>query len=139
MFCCSLVLGTAFVPGNDEKHFCKPTSVAVASNGVIFVADGYGIANWDYLTDIAIIIRGITDIVTAEWQCSPLLANIYMIYRVTGAWSTVLCCMNLRYLIDHKITWVIMIADSLSTEINPINRGQIKHSLFGTSYEQFHI
>jgi len=37
----SLVLGTPFQPGNDEKHFCKPTSVAVASNGLIFVADGY--------------------------------------------------------------------------------------------------
>lgn len=37
----SLVLGTKFVPGNDASHFCKPTSVAVASNGVVFVADGY--------------------------------------------------------------------------------------------------
>jgi len=37
----SLVLGTKFVPGNDEKHFCKPTSVAVSSSGLIFVADGY--------------------------------------------------------------------------------------------------
>lgn len=37
----SLVLGEKFVPGNDAAHFCKPTSVAVASNGRIFVADGY--------------------------------------------------------------------------------------------------
>jgi len=37
----SLVLGEKFVPGNDDKHFCKPTSVAVASNGRVFVADGY--------------------------------------------------------------------------------------------------
>jgi peptidylamidoglycolate lyase len=29
------------VPGNDEKHFCKPTDVAVAKSGEIFVADGY--------------------------------------------------------------------------------------------------
>jgi len=36
----SLVLGTQFVPGNDATHFCKPTSVAVASTGLVFVADG---------------------------------------------------------------------------------------------------
>jgi len=37
----SLVLGEKFVPGNDAGHFCKPTSVAVASTGQIFIADGY--------------------------------------------------------------------------------------------------
>jgi len=37
----SLVLGEQFVPGNDAGHFCKPTAVAVASTGIIFVADGY--------------------------------------------------------------------------------------------------
>jgi len=37
----SLVLGEAFVPGNGDGHFCKPTDVAVASNGDFFVADGY--------------------------------------------------------------------------------------------------
>lgn len=36
-----LVLGEKFVPGNDAGHFCKPTKVAVASNGYFFVADGY--------------------------------------------------------------------------------------------------
>lgn len=36
-----LTLGTKFVPGNDLKHFCKPTSVAVMANGDFFVADGY--------------------------------------------------------------------------------------------------
>ncbi|CAD6184222.1 unnamed protein product [Caenorhabditis auriculariae] len=36
-----LSLGEKLVPGGDEKHFCKPTDVAVASNGVFFVADGY--------------------------------------------------------------------------------------------------
>ena len=35
------VLGERFVPGNDATHFCKPTSVAVASGGQVFVADGY--------------------------------------------------------------------------------------------------
>lgn len=35
-----LELGTAFVPGNDESHFCKPTSVADTGE-FIFVADGY--------------------------------------------------------------------------------------------------
>ena len=37
----SLVLGTKLVPGSDNNHFCKPTDVAVASNGDFFVADGY--------------------------------------------------------------------------------------------------
>lgn len=37
----SLTLGEAFVPGSDDAHFCKPTDVAVASNGDFFVADGY--------------------------------------------------------------------------------------------------
>jgi len=37
----SLTLGVAFEPGNDEKHFCKPTDVAVATNGDFFVSDGY--------------------------------------------------------------------------------------------------
>jgi len=36
-----LVLGEQFVPGKDAAHFCKPTSVAVSSTGVVFVADGY--------------------------------------------------------------------------------------------------
>ncbi|PAV80406.1 hypothetical protein WR25_23577 [Diploscapter pachys] len=34
-------LGEKLVPGADEKHFCKPTDVAVAKNGHFFVADGY--------------------------------------------------------------------------------------------------
>lgn len=33
-------LGKAFIPGGDEKHFCKPTSVADTGE-FIFVADGY--------------------------------------------------------------------------------------------------
>lgn len=36
-----MALGTAFEPGDDYDKFCKPTSVAVASNGEFFVADGY--------------------------------------------------------------------------------------------------
>lgn len=37
-----LVLGEALQKGDDEKHFCKPTGVAVsAMNGDVFVADGY--------------------------------------------------------------------------------------------------
>lgn len=36
-----MILGTAFEPGNDLDKFCKPTSVAVASNGEFYVADGY--------------------------------------------------------------------------------------------------
>jgi peptidylamidoglycolate lyase len=38
----ALTLGVAFEPGNDNYHFCKPTSVAISEkNGDIFVADGY--------------------------------------------------------------------------------------------------
>lgn len=33
-------LGTAFIPGSDDSHFCKPTSVADTGD-FIFVADGY--------------------------------------------------------------------------------------------------
>lgn len=33
-------LGTPFIPGSDEAHFCKPTSVADTGE-FIFVADGY--------------------------------------------------------------------------------------------------
>ncbi|BFZ02406.1 hypothetical protein BsWGS_05445 [Bradybaena similaris] len=36
-----LVLGEQFVPGSDDTHFCKPTDVAVASNGEFFISDGY--------------------------------------------------------------------------------------------------
>ena len=35
-------LGAQDVPGLDGKHFNKPTDVAVAPNGDIYVADGYG-------------------------------------------------------------------------------------------------
>lgn len=37
----SITLGTAFIPGNSENFFCKPTDVAVHSNGDFFVSDGY--------------------------------------------------------------------------------------------------
>ncbi|KAA0187634.1 Peptidyl-alpha-hydroxyglycine alpha-amidating lyase, partial [Fasciolopsis buskii] len=36
-----LVIGEKFVPGSDEKHFCKPTHVVVLRSGEFFVADGY--------------------------------------------------------------------------------------------------
>ncbi|XP_043194709.1 peptidyl-glycine alpha-amidating monooxygenase B-like [Amphibalanus amphitrite] len=36
-----LTLGVPFEPGSDAAHFCKPTDVAVAEDGTIFVADGY--------------------------------------------------------------------------------------------------
>ncbi|XP_046368775.1 peptidyl-alpha-hydroxyglycine alpha-amidating lyase 2-like [Haliotis rufescens] len=36
-----MVLGVKFEPGSDNEHFCKPTDVAVASNGDFFVSDGY--------------------------------------------------------------------------------------------------
>ena len=34
------MLGEKFTPGDDASHFCKPTAVAVASSGIVFVADG---------------------------------------------------------------------------------------------------
>jgi peptidylamidoglycolate lyase len=40
----ALVLGKAFEPAtsnNDPERFCKPTDVAVASNGDFYVSDGY--------------------------------------------------------------------------------------------------
>ncbi|VDN96995.1 unnamed protein product [Rodentolepis nana] len=37
----SMVLGKFTKPGADEKSFCQPADVAVASTGEIFVADGY--------------------------------------------------------------------------------------------------
>lgn len=36
-----MTLGSPFEPGNDFDKFCKPTSVAVATNGEFYVADGY--------------------------------------------------------------------------------------------------
>jgi sugar lactone lactonase YvrE len=37
-----LTLGTPGEPGNDSSHFNTPTDMAIASNGDIFVTDGYG-------------------------------------------------------------------------------------------------
>ena len=36
-----LTLGTAGVPGNDHAHFNRPTDVAFAKDGTIYVSDGY--------------------------------------------------------------------------------------------------
>ncbi|KAL0044814.1 hypothetical protein WJX82_010409 [Trebouxia sp. C0006] len=36
-----LVIGKRLEPGSDSAHLCKPTHVAVANDGTIFVADGY--------------------------------------------------------------------------------------------------
>lgn len=36
-----LTLGIPFTPGGSHKHFCKPTSVAILSNGDFWVSDGY--------------------------------------------------------------------------------------------------
>ncbi|CAG0915129.1 unnamed protein product, partial [Notodromas monacha] len=37
----ALVLGEKFKSGTDSSHFCRPTDVAVATNGYFFVSDGY--------------------------------------------------------------------------------------------------
>ena len=37
-----IALGEKFVPGSDDLHYCKPTSVAVMSDArTFFVSDGY--------------------------------------------------------------------------------------------------
>ena len=36
-----LTLGVKMIPGKDRRHFCKPTDVAVMTDGTFFVADGY--------------------------------------------------------------------------------------------------
>ncbi len=38
-----MTLGEAGVAGSDQSHFMSPSSVAVAANGDIFVADGHGV------------------------------------------------------------------------------------------------
>ncbi|XP_072378387.1 peptidyl-alpha-hydroxyglycine alpha-amidating lyase 2-like isoform X1 [Diabrotica undecimpunctata] len=37
----SQTFGQRLEPGADKRHFCKPTSTAIASTGEIFIADGY--------------------------------------------------------------------------------------------------
>jgi len=37
-----MTVGEARVAGTDDKHFDKPTDVAVAADGTFFVSDGYG-------------------------------------------------------------------------------------------------
>jgi len=37
-----LTLGERDVPGDDDRHFNKPTDVAFAANGDFYVSDGYG-------------------------------------------------------------------------------------------------
>ena len=37
-----LTIGEPGVPGDDERHFDKPTDMAIASNGDVFISDGYG-------------------------------------------------------------------------------------------------
>lgn len=37
-----LTIGTVGEPGEDESHFNKPTDMAIAANGDVFVSDGYG-------------------------------------------------------------------------------------------------
>jgi DNA-binding beta-propeller fold protein YncE len=38
----TLTLGEKGVPGADARHFDKPTATAIAPNGDLYVADGYG-------------------------------------------------------------------------------------------------
>ena len=36
-----LELGVKLQPGSDDRHFCKPTDVAIKADGGFFVSDGY--------------------------------------------------------------------------------------------------
>lgn len=36
-----LVLGEAFIPGRDDRHFCMPTDVVVSTSGIVYISDGY--------------------------------------------------------------------------------------------------
>lgn len=37
----SITVGRRFEPGSTRNHLCKPTAVAVATTGEVFIADGY--------------------------------------------------------------------------------------------------
>ena len=45
-----LTLGVSGEAGTDESHFFRPTDVAIASNGDLFVSDGYGNARIVHFT-----------------------------------------------------------------------------------------
>jgi len=66
-----LVLGEAFVPGDDDKHFCQPTSVVVSeTTGTFFVADGYcnrRVLKYNKDGELLKIIKG-------EWNVAHSLA-----------------------------------------------------------------
>ena len=36
----AIFIGEKFVPGSDQSHFCKPTSVVVSKSGNVYIADG---------------------------------------------------------------------------------------------------
>ena len=36
-----ITIGRRFQPGVTQNHLCKPTAVAIATTGEIFIADGY--------------------------------------------------------------------------------------------------
>ncbi|KAK2718372.1 peptidyl-glycine alpha-amidating monooxygenase-like [Artemia franciscana] len=75
----SLVLGEAFKPGSDEKHFCKPTSVAIShQDGSIFIADGYcnsRIVKFDSQGNFV-----------AQWGTSSNMAQVLSTERNPGTW-----------------------------------------------------
>ena len=99
-----LVLGTKFVPGNDEKHFCKPTSVAVSSSGLIFVADGYITITYDTLIWNNTNYGSFSVTATAALLCFPRLENIYMTSRAIGQLYTALLCSNQKYFFHWLIS-----------------------------------
>uniref|UniRef100_A0A0N4ZPJ5 peptidylamidoglycolate lyase n=1 Tax=Parastrongyloides trichosuri TaxID=131310 RepID=A0A0N4ZPJ5_PARTI len=74
-------LGEKRIPGNDKKHFCQPTDVAVSLNGDIFVADGYcnsRIVKFNkygkYVTEFGSITKNIN---------KPLPGEFFIIHSIT--------------------------------------------------------
>ena len=58
----NLILGEKFIHGSDERHFCKPTDVAVLASGEFFVSDGC------------------VKYICLHWQFNSVYLNVALIY-----------------------------------------------------------
>jgi hypothetical protein len=65
-----MILGVDGEAGTDEKHFFKPTDMAFASNGDIFVTDGYGNARVVHFTKEGKFVNAWGALGTADGQFS---------------------------------------------------------------------
>ncbi|XP_066139202.1 peptidyl-alpha-hydroxyglycine alpha-amidating lyase 2-like isoform X2 [Euwallacea fornicatus] len=65
----ALIFGELLVPGSDVKHLCKPTSIAVATTGEIFIADGYcnsRILKYNAAGGLLKIISNLSDVISLQ-------------------------------------------------------------------------